>query len=66
LSSLSGGFSRQQMGPVVVTMSPGAVQITGQGQEAGERAARAFAGALGRALRLNSVVVPAAGLGGDL
>ncbi len=66
LSSLSGGSSRRQMGPVVVTMSPGAVQITGQGQEAGERAARAFAGALGRALRLNSVVVPAAGLGGDL
>ncbi len=52
--------------PVVVTLSPGAVQITGQGQEAGERAARAFAGALGRVLRLNSVVVPAAGLGGDL
>lgn len=66
LSSLRGGFSRRQMGAVVVTMSPGAVQIAGQGQESGERAARAFAGALGRALRLNSVVVPAAGLGGDL
>jgi hypothetical protein len=58
--------SGRQMGPVLVTMSPGAVQIRGQGQEAGERAARAFAGALGRVLRLNSVVVPAAGLGGDL
>ena len=66
LPSLGGGSSRRQMGPVVVTMSPGAVQITGQGQESGERAARAFAGALGRVLRLNSVVVPAAGLGGDL
>lgn len=52
-------------GPVIVTMSPGAVQITGQDAESGERAARAFAGSLGRALRLNSVVVPAAGLGGD-
>ncbi|MFB3882887.1 MAG: hypothetical protein ACE149_16605 [Armatimonadota bacterium] len=51
---------------VVVNMSPGAVQITGQGEESGERAARAFAGALGRVLRLNSVVVPAAGLGGDI
>ncbi len=56
------GSTRQ----VVVTMSPGAVQITGQGEESGERAARAFAGALGRVLRLNSVVVPAAGLGGNL
>ncbi len=51
---------------VVVNMSPGSVQITGQGEEGGERAARAFAGALGRVLRLNSVVVPAAGFGGDL
>jgi len=58
--------SARSMSPVVVTLSPGAVQITGQGQDAGERAARAFAGALGRVLRLNSVVVPAAGLGGDL
>jgi hypothetical protein len=58
--------SARAMSPVVVTLSPGAVQITGQGQDAGERAARAFAGALGRVLRLNSVVVPAAGLGGDL
>lgn len=56
------GSARQ----VVVSMSPGAVQITGQGEESGERAARAFAGALGRVLRLNSVVVPAAGLGGDV
>jgi hypothetical protein len=51
---------------VIVSMSPGAVQITGQSEESGERAARAFAGALGRVLRLNSVVVPAAGLGGDI
>jgi hypothetical protein len=51
--------------PVLIAMSPGAVQITGQGEESGLRAARAFAGSLGRALRLNSVVVPAAGLGGD-
>jgi hypothetical protein len=49
--------------PVVVNMHPGAVQITGQGEEAGQMAARAFAGALGRALQLNSVVVPAAGWG---
>jgi hypothetical protein len=56
------GSARQ----VVVNMSPGAVQITGQSEESGERAARAFAGALGRVLRLNSVVVPAAGLGGDV
>jgi len=62
-----GSQSRQAgWSQVVVSMSPGAVQITGQGEEAGERAARAFAGALGRVLRLNSVVVPAAGLGGDL
>ncbi len=53
-------------GQVVVNLSPGAVQITGQGEEGGERAARAFAGALGRVLRLNSVVVPAAGLGGNV
>jgi hypothetical protein len=51
---------------VFVSMPPGAVQITGQGEEAGQRAARAFAGALGQALRLNSVVVPAAGMGGEL
>lgn len=50
-------------GAVVVQMAPGAVQITGQGAEAGEEAARAFAGRLGRALELNSVVVPAAGMG---
>ena len=56
------GSARQ----VVVNMSPGAVQITGQSEESGERAARAFAGALGRVLRLNSVVVPAAGYGGDV
>jgi hypothetical protein len=63
---LSGTPSGRQIESVVVTMAPGAVQITGQGQEAGEHAARAFAGALGRVLRLNSVVVPAAGMGGDL
>jgi hypothetical protein len=61
-----GAAAGRQIGTVVVTMSPGAVQITGEGREAGERAARSFAGALGRVLRLNSVVVPAAGLGGDL
>lgn len=49
---------------VVVQLAPGAVQITGQGEEAGESAARAFAGAIGRALELNRVVVPAAGWGG--
>lgn len=53
-------------GQVVVNMSPGAVQIVGQGEESGERAARAFAGTLGRVLRLNSVVVPATGLGGNV
>jgi hypothetical protein len=58
--------SGQQAGPVFVHMSPGAVQISGQSTEAGERAARAFAGALGRVLRLNSVVVPAAGIGGEI
>jgi|GEM_PF-2040123 len=52
--------------PVLVTIGPGAINITGQSQEAGERAARAFAGELGRALQLNSVLVPAAGLAGDL
>ncbi len=61
-----GASAGRQIGTVVVTMSPGAVQITGEGRDAGERAARSFAGALGRVLRLNSVVVPAAGLGGDL
>jgi hypothetical protein len=50
---------------VVVQMAQGAVQISGQGAEAGERAAREFAGALGRVLRLNSVVVPAA-FGGEV
>ena len=59
-------FPAGQIGQVVVNLSPGAVQIAGQGEEAGERAARAFAGTLGRVLRLNSVVVPAAGLGGDI
>jgi hypothetical protein len=63
---LKGPGSAPQLTPVMVQMSPGAVQITGQSEEAGERAARAFAGALGRVLRLNSVVVPAAGLGGDV
>lgn len=55
---------QQRGSPVIVQLAPGAVQITGQGQEAGEMAARAFAGALGRALELNRVVVPAAGWGG--
>jgi len=54
---------RAALSPVMVNFSPGAVQITGSGAEAGERAARAFAGELGRVLRLNSVVVPAAGFG---
>jgi len=49
---------------VVVQMGTGAVQITGQGAEAGEEAARAFAGRLGRALELNSVVAPGMGMGG--
>ena len=61
-----GGFDIGSARQVLVTMAPGAVQITGQGEEGGERAARAFAGALGRVLRLNSVVVPGAGLGGDV
>jgi len=51
---------------IVVNVGPGAVHITGQGEEAGERAARAFAGSLGRVLQLNSVVVPAAGMGADV
>jgi hypothetical protein len=55
--------ARAAANPVVVNFSPGAVQITGSGIDAGERAARAFAGELGRVLRLNSVVVPAAGWG---
>jgi hypothetical protein len=55
--------ARAVASPVVVSFSPGAVQITGSGADAGERAARAFAGELGRVLRLNSVVVPAAGWG---
>jgi hypothetical protein len=62
----SGSFGYGSARQVVVNMSPGAVQITGQSEDGGERAARAFAGALGRVLRLNSVVVPAAGLGGDI
>jgi hypothetical protein len=62
----SGSFGYGSARQVVVNMSPGAVQITGQSEESGERAARAFAGALGRVLRLNSVVVPAAGMGGDV
>jgi len=59
-------FGGGRVGQISVNMSPGAVQIVGQGEESGERAARAFAGALGRVLRLNSVVVPAAGMGGDI
>lgn len=59
-------FGGGRGGQISVNMSPGAVQIVGQGEEGGERAARAFAGALGRVLRLNSVVVPAAGMGGDV
>jgi len=55
--------ARVASSPVIVNLSPGAVQITGSGAEAGEQAARAFAGELGRVLRLNSVVVPAAGFG---
>ncbi len=67
LGSVGAGSTRAvSPSAVVVSMGPGAVQITGQSAEAGERAARAFAGALGRVLRLNSVVVPAAGLGGDV
>jgi hypothetical protein len=60
------GFGGGRSSQVIVSMSPGAVQISGQGAESGEQAARAFAGALGRVLRLNSVVVPAAGMGGDV
>ena len=58
--------SQQRFNPVIVNLLPGSVQINGGGAEAGEQAARAFAGALGRVLRLNSVVVPAAGLGGEI
>jgi hypothetical protein len=61
--SARAGSARVAANPVVVNFSPGAVQITGSGADAGERAARAFAGELGRVLRLNSVVVPAAGWG---
>jgi len=61
---MSMGLGGGRAGQVVVNMSPGAVQVLGQGEEGGERAARAFAGALGRVLQLNSVVVPAAGMGG--
>jgi len=59
-------FLPSKAASVVVNFPAGAVQIVGQGEEAGERAARAFAGALGRVLQLNSVVVPAAGFGGDV
>ncbi len=59
-------FIGLQQREVVVNVAPGAVQITGQGEEAGERAARAFAGSLGRVLQLNSVVVPAAAMGGQI
>jgi hypothetical protein len=59
-------FRQAAAAQVVVNFPVGGVQITGQGEEAGERAARAFAGALGRVLQLNSVVVPAAAFGGDL
>jgi len=59
-------FAIPRAASVMVTLGPGAVQITGQGAEAGEQAARAFAGALGRVLRLNSVVAPAVGFGGEL
>jgi hypothetical protein len=61
-SSAGASSARVSANSVVVNFSPGAVQITG-GADAGERAARAFAGELGRVLRLNSVVVPAAGWG---
>jgi hypothetical protein len=61
--SMRASSARVSTSPVVVSFSPGAVQITGSDAEAGERAARAFAGELGRVLRLNSVVVPAAGWG---
>lgn len=51
---------------VVVNVLPGSVQIMGSGEAAGEQAARAFAGSLGRVLQLNRVVVPGAGLGGEV
>jgi len=57
---------RHSLNPIVVNLMPGSIQITGGGAEGGEQAARAFAGALGRVLRLNSVVVPAAAFGGEL
>jgi hypothetical protein len=60
---VGGRGGRAQISPVIVNLSAGAVQINGSGAEAGEQAARAFAGALGRVLRLNSVVVPAPGFG---
>jgi hypothetical protein len=66
LSWWGSAYGLRTAASLVVQMAPGAVQITGQGAEAGERAAREFAGALGRVLRLNSVVVPAAGYGGDV
>lgn len=60
-------FGTGASAPVVqVQIAPGAIQITGQGEEAGQEAARAFAGQLGRALLLNSVLAPAAGWVGDL
>jgi hypothetical protein len=52
--------------PLLVKMEPGAIQITGQDVEAGEAAARAFAGQLGHALSLNSVLATAPGVGGEL
>lgn len=58
--------SWQSASQVVVRMEQGAVQIQAQSAETGEQAARAFAGELGRTLRLNSVVVPAAGFGGEV
>jgi len=57
--------SWQSPSQVVVRMEQGAVQIQAPSAEVGEQAARAFAGELGRTLRLNSVVVPAAGFGGE-
>jgi len=65
-SWFSSASAQPSFSPIVVNLAAGAVQVNGQSEEAGERAARAFAGSLGRVLRLNSVVVPAAGLGGDV
>ena len=55
----------QSASQVVVRMEQGAVQVQAPSAEVGQQAARAFAGELGRTLRLNSVVVPAAGFGGE-